>query len=96
MKAKKKVRFFFWANIGKPEEALKAKECGSYGIGLIHNLVHTVIYFVLLPIFVLSIVGIPFLILPAISFTLVFLSFKGVGEYIKKAKAAKKVENQMV
>ena len=41
------------------------------------------------------IVGIPLLILPAISFTLVFLSFKGAGEYIKKAKAAKKVENQM-
>lgn len=37
----------------------------------------------LLPIFVLSIVGIPLLILPAISFTLAFLSFKGAGEYLK-------------
>lgn len=47
-------------------------EIMTYLVLGIHNLVHTVIYFVLLPIFVLSIVGIPLLILPAISFTLVF------------------------
>ena len=44
----------------------------------IHNATHTGVYLLLLPIFVLSIVGIPLLILPAINFTLVFLSVKGL------------------